>query len=94
MTGWVQQNGREAWVDLLDFFKLHPETAKELYLWASEIVDDFDDHGPAIQSNETGEYDDSTALGRLRVVRDSIITATESSGGSLDRLRRPLPLYR
>ncbi len=73
--------------DLLEFFSRHPEVAKEMYYWGSEIVDDFDDYGPVIQSNEVGEYDDSTAFGRLRIVRDAIIRALEAGasdeGGDL-----------
>jgi hypothetical protein len=79
--------------DLLEFFTLHPEIAKELYLWASEIVDDFDDYGPVVQSDEEGHYDESTTLGKLRIVRDSIVTAIEDSSGSLEHLGRPIPLY-
>ncbi len=61
--------------DLRDFFSLHPHIAAELYLWASEIVDDFEDYGPVLQSADDGRYDESTAFGRLRIVRNSIIQA-------------------
>jgi hypothetical protein len=64
--------------DLEKFFALHPGVAAELYLWASEIVDDFDDYGPVIQAGEDGQYDDSTAFGRLRTSRDAVIKALES----------------
>jgi len=66
--------------DLEDLFSLHPRIAAELYLWASEIVDDFEDYGPVLQSADNGKYDDSTALGRLRIVRNSIIQALETTG--------------
>jgi len=66
--------------DLTAFFAMHPRTAEELYLSASEIVDDFEDFGPVLQASEDGKYDGSTALGRLRAVRNSIIEALESAG--------------
>ena len=69
--------------DLEKYFALRPEVAAELYLWASEVVDDFDDYGPVIQSGEDGQYGDSTALGRLRAVRDSVVKALESAVGPI-----------
>ena len=75
--------------DLKDFFSLHPRIAAELYLWASEIVDDFEDYGPVMQSSDDGRYDESTALGRLRIVRNSIIQALETVGS--DGSPSPIP---
>jgi hypothetical protein len=79
--------------DLLEFFSQHPEVAKELYYWASEIVDDFDDYGPILQSNEVGEYDESTTLGRLRTVRDSIIAFLEARSGGSAGPEAPIATY-
>lgn len=38
----------------------------ELIESAMEILDDFDSYGPVLQSNESGEYDSNTGIGRLR----------------------------
>ena len=52
---------------------VHPELAAELYLLASEIVDDFEDYGPVLQANEDGVYDEATAINRLQSVRNALI---------------------
>ena len=51
----------------------HPQLAFDFYCAASEIVDDFEDYGPVLQANEHSEYDDSTAIVRLRALRNQII---------------------
>lgn len=51
----------------------HPELARDLYLLASEIVDDFHDYGPVLQANDDGEYDDSSVIRRLEAIRNQII---------------------
>lgn len=50
-----------------------PDLAFEFYAMASEIVDDFDDYGPVIQSDEDGKYSPETVIERLRCARDEII---------------------
>lgn len=55
-----------------------PDTAFELLVMASEIVDDFDDYGPVIQADEQGEYTPRTAIERLRAARDRIFAAHDS----------------
>lgn len=56
----------------------NPELAEQLYMLASEIVDDFEDFGPVLQANDAGEYDDSTTIARLKTVRDQLITQARS----------------
>lgn len=60
-------------VDLARLLADDPALAFELYTMASEIVDDFDDYGPMIQSDETGAYSSETVIQRLRAARDEII---------------------
>ena len=43
------------------------ELLLDLYLAASEICDDFEDYGPVLQAGDDGEYDESTAIARLKV---------------------------
>jgi hypothetical protein len=50
----------------------NPDLAFELYCQASEIVDDFDDHGPVLQGDENGDYSDRTTLRRLEAVRNRL----------------------
>jgi hypothetical protein len=50
-----------------------PGLAMGLYLLVSEIVDDFADWGPVLQANENGDYDDSTAIMKLKKLRDEIM---------------------
>ncbi len=53
----------------------HPDLVASLYYAASEIVDDFDDWGPMLQANIDSEYDESTAIEKLRVARNALIEA-------------------
>jgi hypothetical protein len=62
-------------------FASRPKLAVQLYLLASEIVDDFEDYGPVIQANEVSEYDKDTTIVRLRELRNQIV----------EELRSPLP---
>jgi hypothetical protein len=57
----------------------HPELARDLYLLASEIVDDFLDYGGVLQANEVGEYDEATVIRRLEAVRNEIIARMRSA---------------
>ena len=50
-----------------------PQLAFDFYCAASEIVDDFEDWGPALQGNEDGSYDENTPIGRLTALRKEII---------------------
>ena len=50
-----------------------PDLAFEFYCMASEIVDDFEDYGSALQADEDGEYSDGTTIARLRVARNCLI---------------------
>ena len=58
---------------LVQIFTDDPILAMDFYCMASEIVDDFDDWGPMVAANEDGEYDESTAIVKLRRLRDEII---------------------
>jgi hypothetical protein len=51
----------------------HPELAASFYHAASEIADDFEDYGGALQANDNGEYDAGTAIQRLRAVREEVV---------------------
>ena len=53
-------------------FAAHPELAEEFYISASELLNDFDHWGPVIQANESGEYDDSTEIMKLRVAYEAL----------------------
>lgn len=55
----------------------YPHLVHALYLAASEVVDDFEDYGCVLQSNEHGEYDEGTAIGRLKEVRNEILEEFE-----------------
>lgn len=55
-----------------DFFADHPESAARLYLLASEIVDDFEDYGGALQANEDSVYDETSTIIQLRDLRNEI----------------------
>lgn len=46
--------------------------AFDLFCAASEIVDDFEDFGPILQANLAGDYDETTAVQRLRAVRGRV----------------------
>jgi len=45
------------------------ELLLDLYLAASEVCDDFEDYGPVLQAGDDGEYDESTAIARLKAIR-------------------------
>ena len=62
---------------ILAFLAEHPDMLKELYLAASEIVDDFDDFGETLQANIDGEYDESSPVQKLRKARDEIVFGAE-----------------
>jgi hypothetical protein len=51
----------------------NPELALEFYCMASEIVDDFEDHGPVLQADENGDYSDETTIRRLQSARNRLI---------------------
>lgn len=53
----------------------NPDQVYELYLLASEIVDDFEDYGPVLQANIDGEYDGTTVIGRLREIRNELLSS-------------------
>jgi hypothetical protein len=55
----------------------HPHLVHALYLAASEVVNDFEDYGSVLQANEHGEYDEATAIGRLKRVRNEILEEFE-----------------
>ena len=57
----------------------NPELAEQLYLAASEIVDDFDDYGAVLQGNQHGKYDRGTAVEKLRAARDAIASVLQTS---------------
>jgi hypothetical protein len=50
----------------------NPELAFELYTQASEIVDDFEDYGPVLQGDDSGDYGESTTVRRLQRARDEL----------------------
>jgi len=52
-----------------------PDLAFAFYCAASEIVDDFEDYGPVIQATVNGDYDDTTAIGRLLAARARLLSA-------------------
>lgn len=58
---------------IADILAKHPQLAFDFYCAASEIVDDFEDYGPVLQANEASTYDDSSAIIKLRNLRDKII---------------------
>ena len=60
-------------LDLENLLAAHPQLAFDFYCAASEIVDDFEEWGPVLQANEHSEYDDSTAIVRLRALRNQLI---------------------
>jgi hypothetical protein len=68
----------EGQMKLDDLFRARPALATELYLAASEIVDDFQDYGSVIQANVEGKYDGTTTIRRLALVRDRIIDLLRS----------------
>lgn len=51
----------------------NPDLAFELYCMASEIVDDFEDHGPVLQADENGEFSDETVIKRLQKARNDLM---------------------
>lgn len=57
-----------------------PDLCFEFYVAASEIVDDFDDYGAAIQANEAGIYDEHTTIEKLRAARNAVIARLRTSG--------------
>ncbi len=68
-------------------FAADPEAAAELYISASEIINDFEHWGPVIQANEDGVYDDSTEIVKLRLAYErisAIIAAQFKPGGTAD----------
>ena len=72
---------------LLAYLAANPEALRDLYLAASEIVDDFDDYGPVLQATEDGDYDAGTAIGRLKTVRNGIVLAVSGYSPSGESLR-------
>ncbi len=75
---------------ILIYLAEHPEKLSELYLAASEIVDDFSDYGAVLQANSEGEYDGTTAIEKLRIARDEIVDGSagyrpSSTKGPLNR---------
>ena len=59
--------------DIVDVLAADLELAFELYCAASEIVDDFEDHGPQLLGTEAGDYDETTPIGRLQQARNILI---------------------
>jgi hypothetical protein len=59
--------------ELVEILSGDAELAFDFYCAASEIVDDFEDHGPQLTSTDAGEYDGSTPIGRLQAARNVII---------------------
>ena len=53
-------------------FAERPDLAEEFYLSASELLHDFDEFGPVVQSNEDGQYDESTEIEKLRQAYNEI----------------------
>jgi len=51
----------------------NPEISYELYLIASEIVDDFEDYGPQLPANENNVFDEGTTIRRFQTLRNRII---------------------
>lgn len=51
----------------------HPDLAFEFYCMASEVVDDFEDYGPVLQADESGQYSDETVIRRLQKARNELI---------------------
>lgn len=69
---------------LVEAFRAHPQLALEFYCMASEVVDDFEDYGPALQADSTGTYTDQTVIRRLQVARNELVrllAARRNSGG-------------
>jgi hypothetical protein len=58
----------------------NPELAFEFYCMASEVVDDFEDYGPALQADEDGSYSDETTIKRLQAARSRVIELLRESG--------------
>lgn len=73
---------------ILTYLTEHPEKLADLYLAASEIVDDFNDYGPVLQANDDGAYDSTTAIENLRKARDEIVLG--SAGYRPSSARGPL----
>jgi hypothetical protein len=57
----------------------NPDLARDLYLLASELVDDFLDYGPILQANDDGDYDESTTIRRLESVRNALVERLRST---------------
>jgi hypothetical protein len=60
-----------------------PDLLEELYLMASKIVDDFEDCGPALQTNDVGAYDWKTTIRRLQAGRNEILRVAQHGSVSL-----------
>ncbi len=73
---------------ILAYLAEHPEKLNELYLAASEIVDDFDDYGATLQANADGAYDATSAIEKLRRARDEIVIG--SAGYRPSSVKGPL----
>jgi hypothetical protein len=59
----------------------NPRLLEELYLTASEIVDDFEDYGPVLQANENSIYDENTVIRKLQAVRNELIRLASGAKG-------------
>ena len=73
---------------ILAYLAEHPEKLSELYLAASEVVDDFADYGAALQANANGAYDETSAIEKLRRARDEIVLG--SAGYRPSSVKGPL----
>jgi hypothetical protein len=64
---------------LADLFANNPQLAFDFYRAASEIVDDFEEFGSVLQANDAGDYDETTAIGKLQALRNEIIALSRAS---------------
>ena len=74
----VCMDSRQPHSRLLQALNQNPRLLIEFYLAASEIVDDFEDWGPVLQADLSGEYDETTSISRLRKARNAIILSERS----------------
>ena len=58
---------------IVDVLASDLELAFEFYCAASEIVDDFEDHGPQLFGTDEGAFDETTPIGKLQRTRYVII---------------------
>lgn len=70
---------------VMQVLRHEPALLEQLYLMASEVVDDFEDYGPVHQASEAGEYDETTVIRKLQKVRNEIIELSRS--GAVDGAR-------